>query len=292
MSLAASGIRPLFAAFGGEDSIWGLGRMANQVGVTCVGDLGSQVLGNPNALASWQRIVEDPTFPARAALFPWGVVPGGAGDARAAAEGLARLQREETSAKLRFPGVKFVLDGSIQGWTAEMRWPGYYTGEDHGQLLVVPEQFLEWARPFHEAGITIHMHCNGEATIGLAIDTVEQLVREVAWLDHRHTVQHSRLTTAADFRRMKALGMCANIFANHLWCWGDAHYEVTVGPERANRLEPCGTAKRIGVPFALHSDANVTPLGPLRLIWCAVNPSTSTRSRSGTSGCGARSSAA
>ena len=164
-----------------------------------------------------------------------------------------------------------MLDGSIQGWTAVMNWPGYITGTDHGQMLTVPEQFVDWARPFHRAGIPIHIHCNGTATIDLAIDTVDQLLREYTWLDHRHTVQHSQLTTEAQFRRMKNLGMCANIFANHLWYWGDVHYERTVGPERANRLEPCGTATRLGVPFSLHSDANVTPLGPLHLIWCAVN---------------------
>ena len=271
MSLAESGIRPLFAAIGSDDTIWGLGHMARQVGVTCVGDLGNGALNNPAALPAWQRIVNDEAFPARATLYAWPAMPGVATDFAAAAAGIRRLQDEESSDKLRFPGVKFVLDGSIQGWTAEMRWPGYYTGVDHGQLLTIPEQFVEWARPFHEAGVNIHMHCNGESTIGLAIDTIEQLLKDVAWLDHRHTIQHSQLTTAADFRKMKNLGMCANIFVNHLWYWGDAHYELTIGPERANRMEPCGTAKRIGVPFSLHSDASVTPLGPLHLIWCAVN---------------------
>ena len=61
---------------------------------------------------------------------------------------------------------------------------------------------------------------------------------------------------------------------SHIWYWGDQHYELTVGPERANRMEPCATAKRVGVPFSLHSDANVTPLGPLHLMWCAVNRTT------------------
>ena len=271
MTLAESGIRQLFGAIASDETIWGLGNMARQVGVTCVGDLGAAVLTNPRALATWQRIVNDPAFPARATLYAWASTPGANADFSGAATELRRLQLEEATDKLRFPGVKFVLDGSIQGWTAEMRWPGYYTGVDHGQLLTVPEQFVDWARPFHAAGINIHMHCNGEATIGLAVDTVEQLLKEVAWLDHRHTVEHSQLTTQADFRKMKNLGMCANIFVNHLWYWGDAHYELTVGPERANRMEPCGTAKRIGVPFSIHSDASVTPLGPLHLIWCAVN---------------------
>jgi predicted amidohydrolase YtcJ len=271
MALAQSALTKLVGALGSEQSIWNLGRMARQVGVTCVGDLASAVVTRPASLVAWQRIVNDPTFPARVTLYPTPGPLATAVDFGAAADAVRRLQTEEATDKLRFPGVKFVLDGSIQGWTAQMRWPGYYTGEDHGQLLTVPEQFVDWARPFHERGINMHIHCNGEATIGLAIDTVDQLLREVAWLDHRHTIQHSQLTTTADFRRMKTLGMCANIFVNHIWYWGDAHYEQTVGPERANRMEPCGTAQRLGVPFALHSDASVTPLGPLHLMWCAVN---------------------
>lgn len=79
----------------------------------------------------------------------------------------------------------------------------------------------------------------------------------------------------AQFRRMKALGVCANLFSNHLWYWGDAHYELTMGPERAARLDATGTAQRLGVPFAIHSDAPVTPLGPLFTAWCAVNRKTS-----------------
>jgi predicted amidohydrolase YtcJ len=65
--------------------------------------------------------------------------------------------------------------------------------------------------------------------------------------------------------------LCANFFANHLWYWGDQHYEQTVGPERANALEPCASALREGVPFSIHSDAGVTPLGQLHTMWCAVN---------------------
>ena len=70
---------------------------------------------------------------------------------------------------------------------------------------------------------------------------------------------------------MARLGLCANFFTNHLWYWGDQHYEITVGPERANQLEPCASAIREGVSFSIHSDAGVTPLGSLHTMWCAVN---------------------
>jgi predicted amidohydrolase YtcJ len=73
------------------------------------------------------------------------------------------------------------------------------------------------------------------------------------------------------FRRMASLGLCVNLFANHLWYWGDQHYEMTMGPDRAHRLDACGSALAAGVPLAIHSDAPVTPLGPLFTAWCAVN---------------------
>ncbi len=271
MALAKSGMVELMKALEDERTLWDFGRMAHRAGLTSVGDLGGQMLMRHQLAEQWSRVVNDPSFPARVTVHNLGVAPGAGGDHEAGAAAITELRRRHSTDKLRFPGVKFVLDGSIQGWTAVMNWPGYYTGTDHGQLLTVPEQFVDWARPYHRASIPIHIHCNGTATIDLAIDTVERLVREDPWLDHRHTVQHSQLTTEAQFRRMKALGMCANIFANHLWYWGDVHHDLTVGPERAHRLEPCGTAQRLGVPYSLHSDANVTPLGPLHLMWCAVN---------------------
>ena len=271
ISLARSGAMLLFEALNTDETIWNLGAFARNAGITTVSDLGGSMLVDPGALATWQRIVNDPSFPARVMVYNTASTPGGSADWGAAAAAIKDLQANASSEKLRFPGVKFVIDGSIQGWTAVMNWPGYYTGEDQGILLTVPEQFVDWLRPFHEAGINIHTHCNGDATIDLFIDAVEQLLTTYAWLDHRHTVQHSQLTTSAQFRRMARLGMCANIFSNHLWYWGDQHYELTVGPERANRMEASATAKREGVHFSLHTDANVTPLGHLHTMWCAVN---------------------
>ena len=65
--------------------------------------------------------------------------------------------------------------------------------------------------------------------------------------------------------------MCANIFSNHIWYWGDQHHDITVGAERARRMEACRTAEESGVSYSIHSDAAVTPLGHLHTMWCAVN---------------------
>ena len=81
----------------------------------------------------------------------------------------------------------------------------------------------------------------------------------------------NQLANAAQFRRMHALGAGVNLFANHHFYWGDQHRDVTVGPERAERMNACRSALDAGVPFAVHSDAPITPIGPLFTAWCAVN---------------------
>ena len=273
IALARSGIAVIGRAMTDPRSLEALGQLCANTGTTMLCDLGSFGLTRPEEVADWHEVVDRDDYPARILQRHLHGLPPGSSDWSEAADLLLQLAAGDTD-KLRTAGLKIVLDGSIQGFTAKMGWPGYYTGTDHGQWMVPPDQLVEIARPFHERGINIHVHCNGDLTIDAWIDTVEQLVIEHPWLDHRHTVQHCQLTSAAQFRRMAKLGMCANIFANHLWYWGDQHHDITVGPERARRMEAAATAEREGVSFSLHSDANITPLGQLHTMWCAVNRAT------------------
>ena len=171
--------------------------------------------------------------------------------------------RATSSPKLQLGHVKLVLDGSIQGFTARLQDPGYLHSTRKGIWLIPPETFAETFAVFHQAGLTVHVHCNGDEATKLFLDTVEStLVTYPRW-DHRHTVTHSQLSTPAQYRRMAALGMCANIFGNHLWYWGDQHRDLILGPDRASRMNAAATALRAGVPVTLHSDSPVTPLDAL-----------------------------
>lgn len=270
MSLASSALQSILRAMNDPASIDALGQICANQGITTVCDLASAGLQRPAVQDLWHATVDRDTFPARILQRHVAAIPPGASTWDDAAEHLLTLAERDTD-KLRTAGIKIILDGSIQGFTAKMDWPGYYTGTDHGVWMTAPDQLLDICRPFHQRGINIHAHCNGTLTIDLWIDTVERLVIEYPWLDHRHTVQHCQLTSPAQFRRMARLGMCANIFTNHLWYWGDEHHDLTVGPERARRMEACRTAELEGVSFSIHSDANVTPLGHLHTMWCAVN---------------------
>ena len=73
---------------------------------------------------------------------------------------------------------------------------------------------------YHKAGLTIHIHTNGDEATEVAMDALESVLAEYPRWDHRHTLQHCQMADAAQFRRMARLGMCANLFANHLYFWG------------------------------------------------------------------------
>ena len=269
MSLARSQFGALLAAFGSAQAISDYGRAARNAGCTTVADLGNTPWQLPGRVDRWRNVVEDESFPARIVAYFGAVQMPGPADA--AIELVRQLQAEGQSDKLRFGGVKLFLDGSIQGFTARLCEPGYYNGAPNGLWLTPPEQFAEILLAYHRAGINVHCHCNGNEATEVFINAVDRAVREVPWLDHRHTAQHCQMATTDQFRRMARLGMCANLFTNHLRYWGDQHYELTMGPERATRLDACGTALREGVRFSIHSDAGVTPLGQLHTMWCAVN---------------------
>lgn len=244
-------------------------RLCVRSGVTTATDLAN--LLPDDAVDMMLRVTAEGDFPARIVALRRlqnMSVP----EIIARAKHLASMSTE----RLRLGIIKIVADGSIQGFSARLRWPGYYNGAPNGLWYVPPEQLREMYRSALENNIQIHTHTNGDEATELVLDCVEEALRAHPSFDHRFTLQHCQLADAAQFRRMSALGMCVNLFPNHHFYWGDQHYATTVGPERAERMNACATALRAGVPMAIHSDAPVTPLGPLFTAWCAVNRRTAT----------------
>ena len=151
---------------------------------------------------------------------------------------------------------------------------GGFNGSPQGLWYVSPDQLREVIELTLKENIQIHTHTNGDQATELVLDTLENALLKHPSNDHRFTLQHCQLANSSQFRRMEKLGLCVNLFANHLYYWGEEHYGKTVGPERAERMNSCKTALDNNVPLAIHSDAPVTPLGPLFTAWCAINRQT------------------
>ena len=278
MALAKSAMAKLVSGWSSLEAKWNFAYEARNAGHTLVADLGTTRLGLPGQTEAWQQVTSDPTFPVRA-MVALGAGLGGPVDAPKMIR-LALKLRAESTDKLHFGVVKLILDGSIQGFTARLSWPFYYRPPEghhgNGLWLIAPEQLNDIVAEFHAAGLTIHAHCNGDQATEVFVNAVEAaLERHPRW-DHRHTVQHCQMTTPAQSKRMATLGMCANIFSNHIFYWGDQHRDRSIGPERAAKMDACATALSEGVSFSIHSDAPVTPMGHLHTMWCAVNRLTAT----------------
>ncbi|VWC84753.1 amidohydrolase [Burkholderia lata] len=266
---------PVYQTIGGKlaisasekpHAVWNFGRVAQLAGVTTATDLVNDLSADGNR--TLHDVTADPDYPVR-------IVPAFApqrNPARSADSVLAEIERNTD--KLHFGPVKFIVDGSIQGFTARVRWPGYAGGQPNGLWLIPPAQLVDVFEPFHRAGLQLHVHTNGDEATDVVLDAMTALLARHPRLDHRHTLQHCQMADAAQLKRVRALGMCVNFFANHLYYWGDAHYSQTIGPDRANRMDAAGSARRLGIPFALHSDAPITPLNPLFTAWCAVQRET------------------
>jgi len=250
-----------------KEAIWNFGRVAQLAGVTTATDLVNDFseLGNQNL----RDITNDPAYPIR-------IVPAFAPQ-RCPEGGPERVLSAigDSTDKLRFGPVKFIVDGSIQGFTARLKWPGYLNGKPNGLWLIPPSQFVEVFAPFHEAGLQLHIHTNGDEATELVLDALEKILDRRPRLDHRHTLQHCQMADASQLARAAKLGLCINFFSNHIYYWGDAHYTQTMGTDRANRMNAAESARRLGIPFAFHSDAPITPLNPLFTAWCASQRETS-----------------
>jgi len=249
-----------------EAGIMNFARLANMQGVTTATDM-VNALGESECQVLESTLARDECC---VRILPAFKAFHGAHGARQGAEHLNAL-KQRNSDKLRYGLVKMMLDGSIQGFSSRMRWPGHFNGAPNGIWVTAPSQYEADLEIYHRAGLHVHTHTNGDEASLVAIDAMERVLSRAPRADHRHTLQHAQMVDAALFRRMASLGMCVNLFANHLWYWGDQHYEITMGPDRAQGLDACASALAAGVPLAIHSDAPVTPLGPLFTAWCAAN---------------------
>ena len=249
---------------GDETGIRDFARLCVRAGVTTATDLAA-TLGDTE-VATLQRLTGEDTYPVRIVplLRMIGMKPA---DVMARAVAL----KVQSTERLRLGHVKVVADGSIQGFSARLRWPGYFNGQPNGLWYTAPEAMVDAFTLGLLHGVLVHTHTNGDEATELVLDCMQQALATHPRNDHRFTLQHCQLADEAQYRRMKALGLCVNLFANHHFYWGDQHFEVTVGPERARRMNACRSALDAGVPMAIHSDAPITPLGPLFTAWCAVH---------------------
>jgi predicted amidohydrolase YtcJ len=247
---------------------WDAAKLAHRVGVTTFADLSFGTI--PGGYKAYAAAAADPDFPVRTVLNPViqvfqkpEIVAKGGLDA------LTEWHKSDTD-RLSFGGVKFVADGSIQGYTGLFQWPHYYKTFANGVANISQADLTKWVGEVHKRGFQALIHTNGDEATEMALEAVTDAERQYPQPDTRDRLEHNQYVTQSQLLRMKSLGMGTNLFTNHIYYWGDLHYSTFVGPDRAEDMDPAGSAERLGIPYSMHSDASVTPVDPLFCMWTAT----------------------
>ena len=261
-----------------QQAVEAFGRVCNRVGVTTATDLINDL--DDEAITDLKTFTGRKDYPIRLVPMLNALSQTAAETAKRAVE----LQAMSTD-KLRVGGVKLLTDGSIQAFTARLRWPGYYNGAPNGIWNIAPEQLQALIDLLNQNSVAMHIHVNGDEAVEVALDAIEFALTNHPSPDHRITLQHCQMADRSQYRRMKKLGVCVNLFSNHIYYFGDQHAAITIGPDRAARMDGCRTALDHGIPLAVHSDAPVTPMGPLTCAWAGANRLTASGTVLGTPEC-------
>lgn len=248
--------------------------MAQRVGCTTISDWAFG--GVSGAFQAYQTVASDPGCPVDIVLAPFYrfLLARGGGDMEQGIEVHRQLQAE-AAGRLRVGPVKLMVDGSIQGFTADLKWPGYYNGAVNHLENTRLDELVKLLRVIHGSGLQATIHTNGDGASEKALIALEKALTESPRADHRHRLEHLQVVTRAQLQKMASLGVAGNIFPVHIYYWGDFHYEQTLGPGRADRMDSALAAKQMGVRVSFHSDAPVTPVNPLFSAWCAAVRQTS-----------------
>ncbi|WP_052664055.1 amidohydrolase [Mycoplasmoides alvi] len=169
-------------------------------------------------------------------------------------------------------GQKIILDGSIQGFTANLI-PGQVYVDNilvNGNLQLNENELATFIENAEIHNLPSHIHANGSGAIEACIKVIEK-IHPYNSNKFRHTIEHNQLVTNNQLSRMSKNNICSNFFINHIYYYGDIHAKYTVGPNLVHGMNPTKSGLMKNVIFAFHSDDPVTPVNPLLSIWTAVN---------------------
>lgn len=175
---------------------------------------------------------------------------------------------------LKLGSVKLFQDGSIQALTAALTDSYYNNPHSKGEFLLAQETLEDLVMKYHNAGLQLAIHANGDRAIESVLQALEKAQDLHPRKDHRHLIIHCQTASSNHIQRMKQVGAVPSYFVNHVFYWGDRHTALFLGPERAGCIDPLGSSLKAGLRFALHSDLPVTPVDPLFSIHTAVNRNT------------------
>lgn len=247
-------------------------EMVHLAGVTTVLDMGVGVMGDPDHEISLIRdAAEGKEVPARIILTPLvtdfivrGKTP------EQALEQIEKWQSENTRRVQFDKHFKLMLDGAIYSGLSQFNYPGYIDGHE-GVWMSPLDISYAWGEFFWNKDYQIHMHTNGDKSADALLKMVREMQKQYPRSDHRTALEHFAYATETQAMEMKELGVVVSANPYYQYILSDIYAKYWLGEDRARKMVALGSLDRMGITYALHSDAPMAPLSPLTLMWTAVN---------------------
>ncbi|RFA06924.1 hypothetical protein B7R21_17565 [Subtercola boreus] len=160
-------------------------------------------------------------------------------------------------------GVKFMIDGTVDGGTAWLDTPDAF-GESTSSIWTDTDLYREAIRYFISKGIPTATHAIGEAGVRFALETLRDAGASSSGVPHR--IEHIETVPDDVVDLFAAVGAIASMQpihgTHHTRADRSDNWSVRVGPERAAHGWRCRDLRDRGIPLALGSDWPVTPVDP------------------------------
>ena len=168
-------------------------KLAHRTGVTTFADLSFGSV--PGGYKAYQTVAADPDFPLRIVLNPIiQVFEQGEIAQKGGLDYLTELHKSDTD-RLSFGGVKFVVDGSIQGYTGLFQWPYYFKTFANGVANIQQDDLSKWVLEVHKRGFQAVIHANADQATEMALVALDAAQRQFPQLATRHRIEHNQYVT-------------------------------------------------------------------------------------------------
>ncbi|MEU9110519.1 amidohydrolase [Streptomyces sp. NPDC048483] len=214
----------------------------------------------PELLAA---IEADGELPVRLRLAPW-CMPG---IDKAGLDHLIELQRL-AGRHWRVGGVKFFMDGTIEGGTAWLEHADCH-GQGTDAFWPDPAAYTHAVHHLARAGVRTATHAIGDAAVRHVLDTVELLGDDRIGARYRHRIEHIETVPGAQLTRFARLGVAASMQPTHTAYTRADHTDAwsqRVGEERAARAWRCRDLRDAGAVLVLGSDWPIAHHDPRQVL--------------------------
>jgi predicted amidohydrolase YtcJ len=188
------------------------------------------------------------------------------------AKGVALIKAQSNSDMLRFVGIKFPLDGGVEG--GRMRWPyrlvpGEQTDPEYRGVLLLPpggeDEYVEGLKLVAAAGLQAQTHAVGDETIDVIVRSYGRVNREQPIAPLNWTIMHLFHPSDEALKGMREIGIRATM-QNHPVLLGH-NQRRWWGDERAAYAIPIRKAIDAGILVGGGTDGPVLPVDPFLAMW-------------------------